>query len=318
MITIRTYEGRDAYEIPKLWNRALVNDQASRELIVRKLLIDLNFVPAGFFVAEENGKMVGFINAVYRHTIFNRGADVEEKIGYINAFAVDPDADTKAVGDLLIEAAEDYLRKNGKTQVSMGYYPIYFTQGINEQSNPEYVALFEKHGYRGSRSYAMDIDLTTYRAPENLEAKRGQLEQEGFYVGPLTDEYLVTFLDVDQPFNNPSWSFEFRERLTRELDYDRIRIAARDGVVVGACAFGDPNSSVERFGPFGVDGSLQGKGIGTVLLADALLEMKKRMLHCAWMQWTTGTGPDSGPAGTVYKRAGFRETKSYINFRKNL
>jgi len=318
MITIRTYQGRDAYEIPKLWNRVLVNDQASREMIVRKLLLDLNFVPEGFFVAEEDGKILGFINAVFRHTIFNRGADMENGTGYINCFVVDKEVDVEEVGGLLIHAAEDYFKKHGKTRIEMGYYPIYFTQGINEQDHPEYVTLFQKHGYVGNRSYAMDIDLTAYRTPDNIESKRKNLENEGFYIGPLTDEYLVSFLDIDQPFTGPSWSFEFRERLIRELDYDRIRIAAKDGQVVGACGFGDPNSSMERFGPFGVNKDLQGKGIGSVLLADALNEMKKRMLHCAWMQWTSGIGPNSGPSGTVYRRAGFRETKTYIKFKKKL
>lgn len=316
MMTIRTYKGTDAYEIPKLWNRALVNDQASRELIMKKLLMDVNFVPAGFFVAEENGKMMGFLNVVFRHTIFNRGADLEPDVGYINAFAVDPDANLDEIGGSLIAAAEDYLRKNGRHHVNMGYYPVYFTQGINEVSNADYVRLFASHGYTGYRSYGMDLDLTAYRAPENIEKKRNKLEREGFYIGPLTDAYLVSFLDVDQPFNNPSWSFEFRERLIRDLDYGRIRIAAKDGRVVGACAFGDPIGSMERFGPFGVDEALQGQGIGTVLLADALTEMKNRMLHCAWMQWTSGIG--SGAAGTVYQKAGFRETKRYITFSKDL
>lgn len=316
MITVRNYRGSDTALLPEIWNRALYNDMVSREHFIRKLLMDINFVPAGLIIAEDGERIAGFISCVRRHTIFNRGADLERGTGYINAFVIDPDYDTALVGNMLIDAEEEYFRGKGVKRVTMGYYPIYFTQGINEETNPDYVKLFESRGYKGARSYAQDIDLTKYSVPERINEKRAALEEKGFYIGALKDEYIVSFLDIDQPFSSPSWSFEFRERLIRNLDLESVRVCALDGRVVGACAFGDPNSSPERFGPFGVDDEFQGMGIGSVLLSDALVEMKRRSLHNAWTQWTSGSS--GGAAGTVYSRAGFRESKSFLTFGKTL
>lgn len=47
------------------------------------------------------------------------------------------------------------------------------------------------------------------------------------------------------------------------MDFNRIRIAAKDGKVIGACVFNDPDSEPERFDPFGV---------GEMLAATTLLK----------------------------------------------
>jgi GNAT superfamily N-acetyltransferase len=91
-------------------------------------------------------------------------------------------------------------------------------------------------------------------------------------------------------------------------DLDRIRVVTFGGEVIGFCVFGDPDGSPEGFGPFGVRTDFRGKKLGQILLADCLLEMKKRGLHNAWMQWT---GKESA-AHFVYEKAGFSITRSHV------
>lgn len=308
---IREFKGGDIDGVISVWNNALPCDPVDRKQFIHKLLMEPNFSPEGFFVAEENGKILGFANSVYRRVSVCAGAKINENEGFISAFAAESGERFKEIAGLLLDAAEKYLLSRGKNIISTGYAPVYFTQGFEERFCPEYVQLFEARGYRSERSCARDICLADYVPVPGIEEKRRALEADGFYIGALKDEYILSLLDMNEPFNNAGWCAEFKSRLM-DLDYERIRIAAKDGHIVGCCVFGDPESSAERFGPFGVNADLQGRGIGTILLNDCLLEMKKRSLHCAWMQWT----PESGAAAAVYGRAGFKVTKTYLTFSK--
>ena len=149
--------------------------------------------------------------------------------------------------------------------------------------------------------------------PQKCVEKKKELAKEGIYVGEMKDEYLLSLVNPDPSFAKPTWVYEFRNRLA-DLDYARIRIAAKDGKIIGCCVFGDPNGSPERFGPFGVNEDMRGKGLGTLLLNDCFLEMKKRGLHSAWAQWT----PAQGPASILYDHYGFYKRNSYYMFEKEL
>lgn len=309
---IREFKGGDIDRVISVWNNALPCDPIDRKQFIHKLIAEPNFSPKGFFVAEENGKIMGFVNSVYRRVPVCAGAKINENEGWISAFAAESGESFNKTAELLLDAAERYLLSKGKSIISTGYAPVYFTQGFEESLCPEYVRLFKTRGYRGERSCARDICLAEYVPVPKIEEKRSALEADGFYIGALKDEYVLSLLDMNELFNNAGWSVEFKSRFM-DLDYERIRIAAKDGHIVGCCVFGDAESSAERFGPFGVNPDLQGRGIGTVLLNDCLSEMKKRSLHCAWMQWT----PESGAAAAVYERAGFKVTKTYLTFSKD-
>ncbi len=65
---------------------------------------DVRAHAAGIFVAEEEGKVVGYIT-----TRLDRGA----KVGHIPNMAVHPDFQGRGIGRELIEAALDYFREQG-------------------------------------------------------------------------------------------------------------------------------------------------------------------------------------------------------------
>lgn len=308
---IRNLRGSDTNSIVALYKRTLPYLCIDRAIFTRKIFLEANFNKYGAFVAEENGEILGFVNAVFRRVPICAGADVEADMGWLAGFICErsrPDA-----GDKLLEAAENYLRENGKTAVNTGYYPTYFIQGIDEKYTPEYADWFEKRGYTPKRSVAMITDLTKYTPPENLEARRAALAAEGIGVQSLTDEYITELFTLENDFLGASWLYEFRNRALN-MDFERIKIAVKDGKVIGALVFDDPDSAPERFGPFGVSESWQGKGIGGVLLADSLCEMKKRGLTNAWMQWAS----DDESASALYEKAGFEIKESYLEFEKKL
>lgn len=308
---IRNIAGNDTNEIIALWKKVLPYLVIDRKLFMQKVYLEANFKKEGFFVAEKDGKIVGFTQAIFRNVPICADAETEKDIGWINGFIVDKDHID--VADSLLEASENYLRAKGKTTISTGYYPTYFTQGLDEQFMPECINVFEKHGYSSTRSISMSVNLDKYTPPSNLEEKRQTLINKGIQFGPMTDEHIISLFTLENEFMTPSWMFEYKSRIA-DMDFERFRIATADDKVIGVCAFSDPGSVAERFGPFGVSKSYQGCGIGNVLLADTLTEMKKRGLHEAWMQWAS----DDIGANILYNRAGFKEIRSYREFKKDL
>ena len=314
MITIRNYEGKDVYDVINVWNESLPYDTVSKLLFTRKILLDCNFDKNNFFIAEDDGKMCGFLYGCVRLVPADAGAVVEQDIGYIVAFGALKDY-LETAGKMLLSAFEARMKELGrKTIKATGFSPAYFTQGYDEDRYPEYIKLFKDAGYTGASSISMEIDLSKYAKSDKVEEKRRRLKEEGIEIIPLSYEYIPAFLDASEPFNSPGWVAQYRRRLLLNNDFESVRIAVKDGRVIGAVIFGDPDSSPERFGPFGVNSEYQGKGIGTVLLSDCLCEMKSRNLHNSWMQWTSGTGA----SGTVYKRAGFVEGRRFMSFIKQI
>lgn len=314
-MTIRNFRGSDIEKIPQIWQKDMPFITVSREYFIRKIVLEDNFLPEGFFAAEDDstGEILGFVCAVYRRTPICAGIPVETDRGWISAFCVPDRSRCDEIGGALLSAAEDYLFRNGKTQLSTGFFPQYFTQGIEENLCPEYASLFGKHGWNGSRSWSLSMPLNGYSTSGDIRAKRNILENEGIYTGALRDDLLLSLLDPNAPFSNASWSYEFKMRLA-ELDFGCIRVAALGGKVIGAAACNDRTAPCGRFGPFGVDPSMRGKGIGSVLLDDALCEMKRRGYETAWMQWVG----DSGSAYHLYTKAGFTKNNTYLTFTKSL
>jgi len=313
MIQIRNFVGKDVEPLRRLWNRAHPTQTMNENLFARKLLLDPNFLPNSMFLACKDDRIVGMAYAPHRLFSISRKDDLEPDRGYITYFAVDPEFSVFEVGTMLLGACESHLIALGKTTITTGYAPIYLNQGFLT-TETEYVELFQSFGYSPAESATRNLNLDEATLRTDLDARRASLAAGGIYIGALTPEYIVSYLDEDNTFSNVSWAFEFRTRITSRLDYESVRIAAKDGNVIGACVFGDPNSDAERFGPFGVDRAYRGRGIGTILLDDCLNEMKKRGLKRAWMQWT----PIEGAANAVYSRAGFQIIDRLYSFTKQI
>jgi GNAT superfamily N-acetyltransferase len=89
---------------------------------------------------------------------------------------------------------------------------------------------------------------------------------------------------------------------------DSIFVATDEGKIVGYCKFVG-----EHFGPFGVADSHQGRGVGTLLLARTLHQMRKEGHHAAYVLWT-----GERAAKGVYARLGFTVSRRFALLRKAL
>ena len=87
-------------------------------------------------------------------------------------------------------------------------------------------------------------------------------------------------------------------------------MAVNGSEVVGYCQYWngegyDWYTTGAHFGPFGVREDFRGRGIGTVLLYRALLEMRKNGIHNAFVLWTDER------ASRLYSRFGFKVTRRF-------
>ena len=182
-----------------------------------------------------------------------------------------------------------------------------------EESHTALRALFTGRGYADAQSCSLCCDLAAYREKPDLAEKREALFRGGFRIGALQTAQAPSLLRPGAPFAGGSWTYEFRSRILQG-DLAAIRVCEKDGEIIGAAACHDPYSEDGRFGPFGVDPAFRGHGIGAVLLADALGEMKRRGNVFSWMQWVS----EGGAAYHLYTGVGYRIRNRFHTFSKVL
>lgn len=311
MATIRTFKATDIGEIVKIWNKAMPYNPISHKFFVQSFVLDYNFDPNGFFVAEEGDEIVGFIYAIVRRFPVDVGGPAEDENGFINGIGLKYEKDVLTLGKELVKKAEEYFSSLGKTSIHVSKYtPQFVYQGINTKYE-SYVKLFNECGYSEElRSYARGIDLLNYVRPPEVDELKAQREKEGFIFTEMKDEYILPLFEV----NSPGWRHRFRKLLIETMDYSKFTLAVYEGKVVGFTIFGDTYSSIERFGPYRVNEDFRGLGLGKIILHDCFAKMKEMGLQCAWAQYTPGPG---FPAAHVYDKAGFTVTSEYIIFIKN-
>ncbi len=329
--TLRTIRNGDFGNILRLWNATHEDEPINNVTLKRKVFLDPNFDPEGFIITETGDKLNGFIYVVMRKVVVDAGGELEPEKAWINGIGILADscgsgkshdkqsgntADFTAIGMQLLAASEDFARKRGAKKINaMDYSPAYFIQGFDVGKQQQYVDLFQKAGYaKASDSVSMDIDLAAYKEAEEVRKTRESLEAEGFAFCHLSDELLLSLFCYLSKYQKPGWTHRVRKLLLEREDYTFVTVVTYKGEVIGFNIHGDTDSSLERFGPFGVREDFRGKGLGKVLLSECLLTMKARGLHNAWFQW----GSRNSAAYYVYKKLGFTESNIYVSFTRKL
>lgn len=304
--TVRPYLGADEAALLALWNTALPFDRISPNTLRTKVLLDPNFTPEGLLLAEEAGRVVGFVLALTRQTpLFLQGLEPER--AWITAFGVEPAHRRRGVGRALFAATLDRLAGQGRaTALISPYTPNYFTPGVDQDAYPEAIAFLQAQGWRTiSTPISMNAELTGFSVPAAMAEHQARLYAEtGIAVRPVQPADLPALM----PFIAAHFGWDWHRHATEYLsmlygpgaDDICFLVAERQGEIVGYC-----QQRRERFGPFGVLPSLRSRGIGRVLLFRCLEEMTARGFHCAWFLWT---GED---AARLYSTAGFRPARRF-------
>jgi mycothiol synthase len=161
---------------------------------------------------------------------------------------------------------------------------------------------------------AMNRSLLYFQMPDAVQQLITQREAEGFTFGTVQDGDLYALIQFANQAFNPDWGRAIREGLLQGLPTERILVAKKDDHIVGFCLYGGYEGIPERFGPFGVDPTYQGKGLGKILLYQCLRLMRREGLHGAWFLWTG----EKTAAGHLYKKVDFQVTRQFHVLKKIL
>ena len=132
MIRFRPFRNTDPPALVRLWNQAVPESAAVRPLRVHELdthaLGAVNFDAAGLIVAEQDGRIVGFV-----HAGFGPELPVEttapfrlcREMGTLAMLLIEPGLEEPGLAAELIKAGENYLREHGaKVVYAGGQFPL--------------------------------------------------------------------------------------------------------------------------------------------------------------------------------------------------
>lgn len=315
-VTIRSYHGGDEAGIVACWNRSCPKETLHLSTFVSRVLCDANFDPPGLLVAEREGEIVGFVLSIIRRVPM-MGTDLEPESGWITAFAVDPRYRRQGVGRNLFSAVFEFFRSRGRRTISFAdYAPNYIVPGLDRATYPHAAPFLESLGFK--RIYtcvSMDANLVLFEVPEDVHRLQQVREAEGYRFEYLTPARVAETIRFALEVFHADWSRAVREAIAGGVPYDQFLLSIDpSGRVVGFAMFGGYDGIKERFGPFGVDDSQRGKGLGKILLYRTLDVMRQKGLHGSWFLWTG----EQSPAGHLYRRAGFQVTRHFDIMRTSI
>jgi mycothiol synthase len=307
-ISVRGYLPGDERAVVTLWNRCLPADPITPDRFALQVLLDVNFDPAGFLLAERDGTLMGFLLAMTRGTPMH-GLDNDPDDGWITVFFVDAEHRNQGIGQMLLDRGRAHVAARGRQWVSVSpYAPNYFWPGVDGARYADAERLLRRNGFETIEApVSMTASLVDFAMPESVRELRRRREAEGYTFGTLQDDQIVGVLDFNTEHFSADWARAIREALLRGVPRERVLVAARAREIVGFCLYGGYDRVAERFGPFGVHPDLRRLGLGRVLLYQCLDRMHANGLQNAWFLWT---GLDD-PAGHLYTSAGFQVSRRF-------
>ncbi|WP_342599905.1 GNAT family N-acetyltransferase [Psychrobacillus sp. FSL H8-0483] len=304
----RTFQNGDEVGIVELWNEVLNRDPLNARRFRKQILLDANFDPKGLIVAVDKEEIVGAILAITRKLPME-GTNLESDTGWISFFMVERSYERNGIGHQLVKQACQYLIEQGAEKVFFSSYaPNYFLPGIDEAHYPKGYAFLLKEGFKKVYSpVAMHRALTDYEYPLSIQQLKKKREKEGYSFASVQDGDFYELIQFANVHFNPDWGRAIREGALQSLDPSQIIVAKKQHQIVGFVLYGGYEGIRERFGPFGVDESEQGKGLGKILLHETLQTMRKQTILGAWFLWTSETSA----AGHLYLKNGFQTFRKF-------
>lgn len=314
---LRPYRDTDLQSLLELWARALPLDATTRDEFERRVVLDVNREPDSLLLAfdREGGDAapIGFIHGVVLHRPIEQTGLLENR-GFITVFGVDPARQRHGVGAALLQKAEEFFRaRNRKEIVIAPYTPNYFVPGVDKERYASGVSFLKKHGFEEFvEAIAMDAPIGTFEIDPKTLATENKLRTEGVTIEIFSRDWMAEYLDFMRKDMPGPWLEDARRNLIDlthgRFNADSILVARDHGKIIGYCQY-----EGQHFGPFGVVDGYQGRGIGSVLLARTLYQMRLRGNHCAFVLWT-----GERAAQGVYGRLGFTVSRRFAVMRKAL
>jgi ribosomal protein S18 acetylase RimI-like enzyme len=306
-----------------IWNAALgARFPLSRDLFVQNGVRDPHVRPEACWLATVPGQAdaVGFCLAkVVREPI---GADgwLPQR-GWVSLLAVDPDYQRRGVGSALLACAEQYLRAQRRTVITLGGDPNHFLPGVPADRGA--LAFFRSAGYAfAADAYDLRRALSRRMPPTpepGLPIARGVTIR---LLQPADAPRLLAFLDEVFPGR---WRYTVGRVLQQGGSIGDIMGVVAANRVVGFAQLYHPHSRwigpsvawtwglgrlTGGIGPMGLASSFRGRGLGLALLDRSVRRLAQLGVREIVVDWTG--------LRDFYGRLGFSVWRRYRQGEKRL
>lgn len=314
-ISYRTVQVGDLEALTALMARNMPRDVISARRLAEHTLLEPNFDPQGLIIAEHRVEgVVGFLYA----TCATLGIPTMPTEGYLTVGCVDARERRAGIGSELLHRAEKNLSARGAERVTVAGYPqAYFWPGLDSVEYSDAASFLEQHGFHyTSTAAAMNLNLDAWAMSSGVRDLIKDRETQGYEFRPALLEDLPEVIDFANHRLAPDWGELIRTAALRNHDSVRRTLIARDPgrKVVGFATYGAYGDLIQRFGPFGVDETQRGVGLGRILLNLTLAQMRSDGTHGAWFLWTG----ENSPAGLLYQSTGFEVARRFSVMQKKL
>lgn len=307
--TTRPFSERDVPDLVALWNRTVSADPINEQRLRSEFLLDPHFDPEFVLLALAEERIIGFVCGMAPRPGVT--SDNAPGCGIVVAFGVDEASRRQGVGTVLFAELEQRWSDAGITSVRIGpWIPTYLAPGVETASYPGTLEFLQQRGYVNvDEPISMRALLTGFRPVSSVSTATAELSKAGIAVRPSnSDDAGELILFAREHF--PHWESYVRAALQRLAECDphtTIQIATDAEQVIGFAL-----TDGERFGPFGVNDAYRGRGIGGVLLSNALCAMRAANVHLAYFLWT------SQQTSRLYARHGFEIVRRFTMLRKEI
>ena len=307
-VSIREMRPDDCVALVSLWQTTMPADPIDEQRLLADFLLDSHFDPQAVLIAADGATDVGFVFGMRARA--ELPSDNAPGTGIVLGFGVLPEFRRRGIGTQLVQHLEARWRDAGVNRIQIGpWIPTYLTPGVDEQAYPAAVPFLQSLGVEGgAQPVSMRALLTGYTPAPDVAAIQARLAQAGTTIRAATVADTIPLVAFARQ-HFPYWESYVQDTLRALFVANAastIIVARRDDSVIGfALANG------ERFGPFGVDESCRGQGVGAVLLSHALCAMRARNIHLAYFLWT------SDRTARLYHRHGFEIVRRFTMMTKN-
>ena len=323
-MTVRLYENKDFEAVLSLWNTAGVSGigYAPQDAAGLKSLIFENpfFCPEHSFVAEEAGRVIGFVNGTTGDTL-SRGAER----GYVSCVLLADGFNTADRTESLLRVLEDSFRAKGKIHSAVTCFnPIRLpwiipgTPGHQHNNMPGIARDIPLYGFmtdfgyaEGSTEQAMYFPLADFEIPDRVREAEARMATEDRFVDWYREGVHEGLDEMVDSLQNTMWSDEVPKAGHGGM---KLLVGLEGNVVSGFTGPVYPEPTGRGyFAGIAVGPSFRGHGYGKLLFYK-LCEAEK---ECGAAYMSLFTGVDN-PAQNIYKEVGFQVRRYFAVMIKDL
>ena len=325
---IKKFETTHIEEVVALWNNSVPSEAIykpfTKESFIHKFINNPYFTFEGTFVAELDGKIVGFANGLCK----NDDKAPDQTPGYVTCVAVDKPYQRQGIGSKLLMAVESYLKEQGKVVIRLLFFnPInleWIVPNTIDHDHPNAPAvpfnspfyfLLMANGYNvgGQQQDAYHLNITDYELPKKVVDKNNENAKDGYTIEVYDANKHFGFKELFEALHNPGWYEATMNNLAKETP-DPMLVVQKDGEILGWTGpLFVQESGRGYFAGIGVHPNTQGRGLGKSLFCQLVYQSK--LNGARFMTLFTGS---ENPARNIYLYAGFKIVQSFAILKKDL